>query len=134
MPIRQEPTRLRMFFSSRLFVILFFGLSLVLVCGFMRSYYRDYKVKEEIRQLETQIDALSKQKLESMEILQYVMSDDYVEEKARTELNLKKPGEGVMIVEDTETKTPSTSEEDEASGRILKNPLKWWYYFTQGKE
>jgi len=134
MSVRQEPTRLKMFFSSRLFVVLFFGLSLLLVFGFIRSYYRDYKVKEEIRQLETQIDALSKQKLESMEILQYVMSDDYVEEKARTELNLKKPGEGVMIVEDNNTEKEVSNEENEGSGRILRNPLKWWYYFTKGKE
>jgi cell division protein FtsL len=123
---------LRRFFSSKLFIVVFLLLAVLLVFGFVRSYYRDYKVKEEIKTLEEQIDSLSGQRLESMEILKYVMSDSYVEEKARTELNLKKEGEKVLIINDisnTEYKNINRG----SSRQTIPNPLKWWYYFTKSK-
>ena len=103
----------------------------LIVFGYTRTYYQDYKVKQEIKNLQKEVDSLQKKKFQSMELLDYVTSDAFVEEKARTELNLKKPGENVLIIPEiqkstAETQTSITLSE---SGQKLSNPIKWWYYF-----
>ncbi|MBI5222780.1 MAG: septum formation initiator family protein [Candidatus Magasanikbacteria bacterium] len=101
--------------------------------GYARAYYQDYKIRQEIKALQDEVGLLEHKKLESMEILKYVTSDAFVEEKARTELNLKKPGESVLVVTNPEVETSPPMERDgegEVSS-LLSNPVKWWYYFTR---
>lgn len=62
-------------------------------------------------------------------MLSYVLSPDFVEEKARLELNMKRPGERVAVVNVGEGGQPT--EEPAAALQDFGNPLKWWYYFTQ---
>jgi len=127
-----QESKVKQFFSSKWFIIIFLLIALLLIFGFFRSYYRDMKVKEVIRNLETDFEQLSEENLESMEILEFVMSDAYVEEKARTELNLKKPGENVMIIDSGSSNIlPLQDYPEEGTRRNISNPLKWWYYFTQ---
>lgn len=127
---RQTQTRLRQFFVSRLFLFSVLMVAVVFAFGFARAYYQDYKVRQEIRNLQEQVKKLEAKRIESMEILKYVTSPGFVEEKARTELNMKKPGEQVLMInnleEDSKTETVSGAEESER----LNNPSKWWYYFT----
>ena len=101
--------------------------------GYARAYYQDYKIRQEINVLQDEVKRLEHKKLESMEILKYVTSDAFVEEKARTELNLKKPGENVMVVTNPEVeKSPLLLGEGEGEvSSPLSNPVKWWYFFTR---
>ena len=127
---RPQSSGIRRFFSSRLFLIVILIITALVAFSYARVYYQDYKVRQEIEALRKQVNALDTKKIESMKILEYVMSSQFVEEKARTELNLKEPGEKVLIINDlvednlendaveTEIKTP------------LSNIVKWWYYFT----
>ena len=69
------------------------------------------------------------QKIESLEILEYVLSEDFVEEKARTGLQLKKPGEQVVRI--LNPKEDTNIEGDSLEKTFpLNNPVHWWYYFT----
>jgi len=123
-----EQTLVRRFFASRWFLIVALLLSLMVAFGYARAYYQDYKVKQEIKSLQEQVKALEKKKLESVEILKYVSSPQFVEDKARTELNLKKPGENMLIVNGlTQNRLPEAELPVEKS--LLNNPVKWWYYF-----
>lgn len=119
------------FFASPWFYVAM-ALALALV-GFAygRSYYQAYKVKKEIESLQEQVRKLEKKRLESMKILSYVMSNDFVEEKARVELNLKKPGEHVIVMPDEETapNAPVRQPAEDLSGQTEANPIKWWKYF-----
>lgn len=118
----------RSFFASRAFLlVLFFGLFLVSF-AYIKAYYQDYKVRQEIKSLQSEVKNLEKKKIESLEILKYVISPEFVEEKARTELNMKKPGEHVIIVTDQVAK-PDNVDEETAGRVLLPNPSKWWYYF-----
>lgn len=120
---------LRRLFTSRLFLFVLFAIIIVIGISYARAYYQDYKVKEEIKTLEGEVRQLEKKKFQSMELLKYVTSDNFIEEKARTELNLKKPGENVIIISSTSTaKIPSIGTAPE-SRQDLSNPIKWWYYF-----
>ena len=126
-----QSSPLRRFFTSRLFLIVIFAVIALTLFGFIRTYYQDYKVKQEIASLQSEVDHLQKKKFQSMELLEYVTSNAFVEEKARTELNLKKPGEHVLIIpnlqktEESKQISPKTTQ----SGQNLSNPIKWWYYF-----
>ncbi|KKS53272.1 MAG: Cell division protein FtsL [Candidatus Magasanikbacteria bacterium GW2011_GWD2_43_18] len=122
---------MRRFFSSRLFLILLFVTAVLVAISYARAYYQDYAIRQEIKELEQEVQQLQTKKLESFELLKYVSSPDYVEEKARVEFNLKKPGEHVIALpEDSafhkdDGVNDATSIEDLAP---LKNPAKWWYY------
>ena len=70
-----------------------------MVVGFVNGVLRDYNVNQEIKQYEREVATLQKKRLESMEILEYVSSDAFVEEKARTELQMKKSKERVVYVQ-----------------------------------
>jgi len=122
---------LRKFFVSRLFLIVMVVVVVFLAINFVRAYYQEYKVKQEIAALREDVKHLEQKKLESLKILKYVTSDAFVEEKARTELNLKKPGEQVVVVtgQEEQSATVHTSEQDDQKA-YLSNPARWWYYIT----
>ena len=129
---RPEQTPVRRFFTSRSFLIVALIAALATAFGFSRAYYQDYKIRQEIKELEDEVKNLEKKKLESMEILKYVTSQNFVEDKARTELNLKKPGEHVVFIQtEGRLKTPQKLEPNNVDPSPLNNPRKWWYYFTE---
>jgi cell division protein FtsB len=125
----REQSPVQRFFASRLFIILGLVCVLLITTSYIRGYYQDYKIQEEIRTLQGEISQLEKKKIESLEILQYVMSPDFVEEKARTEFGMKKPGERVIVLAD-ESGERTPVERREEGGQDLNNIRKWWYYFT----
>lgn len=124
----------RRFFGSRLFLIVAFCILAITSLSYARAYYRDYKVRQNIKDMQAQFSQLEKKKLESIEILQYVKSDAFVEDKARNELNLQKEGEHVVFVDTSSSTEEQTNAESAPSEKIqtqpLKNPVRWWYYFT----
>lgn len=126
---RTQESPIKRFFGSRIFLIVAFLLVALVAFGYARAYYQDYRIRQEISALEDQVKRLETKKLESMELLKYVSSDAFVEEKARTELNLKKPGEHVVVIRHEENR-PFKETTAEAQEEDLSNPIKWWYYFT----
>lgn len=109
-----------------LIVAVFFAIN------YARAYYQEYKVKQEISALREEVKHLEQKKLESLKILKYVTSDAFVEEKARTELNLKKPGEQVAVVTGQEEEKKSAYTQDQPGEKqYLSNPVRWWYYITR---
>ncbi len=126
--MKAETPRVRRFFQSRLFwliIVLLFG---IIAAGLGRAYYQDYQVAQEIQALQAQVEQLQKKKIESAALLSYVMSPEFVEERGRTELNLKKPGEHVLVIPNAHRATSTVEQvlpESKAS-----NPVRWWYYFT----
>ena len=120
------------FFSSSFFLVVAVVLLLVFGIGFGRMYYQGFKVRQEIAALQEKMHGLERKKLESMEILNYVMSSEFVEEKARMELNLKKPDEKVLVFNGTESGASNErphSFDSNDTGQRVSNPIKWWYYF-----
>lgn len=126
----KEQSGARRFFRSRLFLIILLVFAVLVLFGFVRSYYQDYVIEQQIEALQKEVEQLEKKKLESMGILDYVMSDAFVEEKARTELNMKSPGQNVVIVDHEEAMPRGQVDQEHPQDRQeLANPLKWWYYF-----
>lgn len=139
MPKRKKRTQkkqeyaIQRFFASRLFLIVGLIILAFVAFGYARAYYRDYEIRQEIKSLEEEVRRLERKKLESLDILDYVMSDAFVEEKARTELNMRKDGEQMLIVQSDDIDVATTRREQEErrqTRQAIKNPVKWWYYFT----
>ncbi len=126
---RQPDTNfLRRFFTSPLFLVCTLVISFLFLFAFARNYVEDYNIRREILSLKQEVLALETKKIESLEILEYVMSDSFVEEKARKELNLKKPGENLVVIKNSlENKDIDANIAVEEKG--LSKPVKWWYYF-----
>ncbi len=122
---------MRRFFASRLFLVTALVMSLTLAFFYARAYYQDFRLKQEINRLQEEVQLLEKKKLESLDILQYVMSDEFVEDKARTELHMKKPGEKVIVVQGERRAAETSAGKEEEAGQTIGNPLKWWYYFLR---
>jgi len=128
---KTESNKIKSVLASRWFLVISLILALFFAFVYARAYYQDYKVKQEIRFLQEEVKSLKKKKIESLEILKYVTSEEFVEEKARTELNLKKTGENVLILQglgDSDLKQVKITHEEKE--KLLTNPIKWWYYFT----
>lgn len=122
------------FFLSPLFLAIAFPLAILLVVAYARSYVSNYYIHQEIEDLESQISQLETKKLESIGLLEYVLSDDFVEEKARTELNLRKPGENVIIISDSVSSDVAAATREPPTRQYIPNPIKWWYYFTNSNQ
>lgn len=118
------------FFQSRLFFVIMFLLLLFISISFVRAYYEDHQVREKIRELESEVQGLEGKKIDSLQMLQYVKSSDFIEQKARTELNLKKPGEKVIFVDGIVSVSSTIESSQPVDENRLSNPMKWWYYFT----
>lgn len=128
---RKQQSAFRRFFESRLFLIVMIVLISLIAFSYARAYYQNYKIQKEIKSLQEEIEKLETKKLESIEILEYVTSDVFVEEKARLELNKKKPGEAVVFIEQEVDTIIDSQEVGYIPGRQdIANPVKWWYYFT----
>lgn len=102
---------------------------LLVLYGLGRAVYQDYMLRQEIFELQHSIRSLETKKLESLEILDYVMSDAFVEREARKSLNLQEPGETVFVFSETEQSETTTMSNTEENSPRLNNPIKWWYYF-----
>jgi cell division protein FtsB len=64
------------------------------------AVYKDYQVESEIRRLENRIIALEKDNKELERLIEYLDTDAYKEIIAKSELNLRRPGEIVIAIQD----------------------------------
>lgn len=118
--------------SSHWFLLILLVASILVAIAYGRAYYRDYQVRQEIINMQNEVKKLEAKKIETMEILQYVKSNNFIEEKARTELNLIKPGEKMAIVA-SGTKFEENEPKDLGKySQYLPNPVRWWRFFFGG--
>jgi len=97
--------------------------------GYSRAYYQDYLVKQEIQSLQEQAKKLAAKKMELLEVLKYVKSDGFAEEKARTELNMVKPGEQVLVAPKAVVVENRQENNSVVGWTNISNYKKWWQYF-----
>ncbi|TSC83879.1 MAG: septum formation initiator [Parcubacteria group bacterium Gr01-1014_13] len=117
------------FFGSRLFLLVATIIAIMVIFGYGRAYYQDYLVTQEIESLQDQAKSLEAKKMELLEVLKYVKSDSFAEEKARTELNMVKPGEQVLVVPKTAEKDNRQENSTVVGFSSISNYKKWWQYF-----
>lgn len=116
-------------FRSPAFAILTGILGLVILWALIRVVVKDMAVRREIRALEREIATLEADQLKSKELLDFIKTNEFLEEEARVRLGLKKPGEKVIVIGETGSAVAvsSTPRLEEESAR--SNARTWWRYF-----
>lgn len=116
------------FFQSKIFI---FGLLIVFVLLFIaagREAYRNYKIGQDIKNLEEKIEELNKSNLELAEMEKYLQSDEFLEKEARLKLNVVKEGEKLVIIKQPEGEIMN-EEKQQIEEKEISNIQKWWRYF-----
>lgn len=108
-----------------IFLLVFISVSLV------KEIVRRYEVNKEISQLETEIGRLESRNGELDQLITFFNTDEFLEQEARTRLNLQKPQEQVIIIPDLKL---APREEQKANLELsLTNPHRWWNHFFAGQ-
>lgn len=126
----QERKKIRFVFYSRWFLAIGLVVLIFLASVYFRAWYQEYQINQEISNLQTQIQNLETKKIQTLELLKYVQSNDFIETKARTELNMAKEGEQTAIIVGSGDKQTN----GQADGLVVEsnnqnNIIKWWKYF-----
>jgi cell division protein FtsL len=135
-----QGAKIKKILSSR--ITLFFLLLgfIWLVLSVVNVYYKKYKINKEIEDLKTQIASAEKSNQQISEMIDYLGSSSFLEKEAREKLNMKKPGEEVVIIEppkDTGTsQNPQPQKEKDqnillasVASKAESNFVKWWKFF-----
>ena len=117
----------RLVSSQRFIAIIGLVFLVLIIFPLAKTYSQRRLVEKEISDVKGQISDFEKQNQQLKDLIAYLQSDQSLEEQARLNLNLKKPGEGVIMIEDKKanineilaTTTDSTG----------SNLVKWWRYF-----
>lgn len=124
--------RLPYFWTSQLFVF-FIGLiflSMILV-PLLKNYAKQRAVANEIKDIQKEIADFESKNKDLSAMLDYLESNESLEEQARLNLGLKKPGEKVVVVQSEEIKDDGTTTTTPVNHG---NWSKWWRYFFQTQE
>jgi cell division protein FtsB len=103
---------------------------LVLILGAVafvtfRLYMQKREVDSEIARLTEQSESLSRDNGQLSELIKYLDTPEYKEREAREKLNLKRPGEEVVVLpEDAGLGQVASAQTEQSS-----NPKKWFSYF-----
>ena len=126
---KQHGTIYRFFTSQRFLAIV--GLVFLILIAFplARTYSQKKILEKELADIKAEIEQCDKEEIGNLEeMIKYLNSEQSVEAQARLNLNLKKPGETVVVIEKEENKL-SQEEVNSKHQAPESNLLKWWQYF-----
>lgn len=109
--------------------------ALLLVVGVstVRETYREWRVDQEIRNMQSQIETLEGKKLAFADLIKRMESEDALDREARTRLGLRKPDERVIILRgagaDSWQDDSLAPTESAADSEPKSNPERWFSHF-----
>ena len=102
---------------------------IIMVCfPLVRSWRQKQLVEKEISGFKKEISAKEENNKKLREMISYLESDSSLEETARLNLGMKKPGESVAVIKQ-EINTSSVAIQEEKEGERESNYHKWFQYF-----
>ncbi len=126
MSLMSKSSRLKYFLGSILF--------LFLTASFVKSSFEVFKSKDRLDEINQEILEMEKKKKDIEKEIEYKKTDEYIEEKARNDLNLIKPDEEIYVVvkskndDNTLNNVLSESDKREIENKEVKNNQnKNWY-------
>lgn len=138
---RREKNNFRKIFFNQKFLTLL-GLAAIILISFpfAKNFLKQYRINKEISALKREIADLQDKNVDLKKFVSYLGSDQFVEEQARLNLGLKKPGEELIVIKPvSEEASSGTSSEStifnikgnaNAKPAVKKsNPKKWLGYF-----
>lgn len=122
---KQNKTFWSVIYSSNIFLAILLVVLVLSILKVGKELARRHQINKEIEHLNQQLSEaeLNKNKLE--DLISYLQSDQYIEEQARTQLNLSKPGEKRIDL----SEQPKTLAQSNNNTSNLSNQKKWFAYF-----
>jgi cell division protein FtsL len=109
------------------------GLVLIVLLSFplARSISKRYQIDKEINDLDREITEVETKNKDLKQLISYLESDQFVEEKARLNLGLKKEGENVVVIKESSLSTSDSifNQNEIDSSENFSNFKKWCKYF-----
>jgi len=142
----QKAKKIKKVLSSKIFLVIVIFLLIFLLIGLVKETYRKYQLTSEIDQLKSSINKLEGDNQQLADLMDYFKEDSYLEKEARIKLNLKKPGETVVVlsknmIDGVEVIRKGGLDTEEVDKEIVNlsedqvsktaNYWKWWEYFFQ---
>ena len=131
-----NPTKNTTSWKNKLALIAGLVILIFILVSIFTAWQKSSKINQEIASLETEIQDIEKNNLETTKLIEYFNSDVYIEEKARVDLGLKKEGEKVVVIPELLKQEMAELENAEKTKLSLNiqpksNPTKWWQHFFQ---
>lgn len=107
----------------------FVGLVVLVLIVFplLKTYSQKRLIEEEMAQIKADIARYEQETAQFQEMIEYLGSEQSLEAQARMNLNLKKPGETVVVIKrEDEVESKKLNEKEEAQ---MSNLKKWKEYF-----
>ena len=128
--MQEKNSRVLRFFSSQKFIA-FAALVFFIIHAFhlAKSYSRRVAGEREIDAMREKIAQYEKDTSDLHEIIDYLSSPEGAEEQGRSSLNLKMPGEAVVVIDKTQNLNEDNKEGE--SSEDCGNLKLWWNYFFE---
>ncbi len=123
---RWLPAREIILFAAGLLVLALISMPLA------KNYNRRKSIDKQIAAIEEEIKKTENKNTDLQKLIDYFRSDQFVEEQARLNLNMKKPGESVAIVSPDDSIAASRQTSGSGTGPAepaAANPHRWLKYF-----
>ncbi len=125
--------KLRQLLGLKRVLVLNIALFVMVAWGFSGELLRNRDMQDEVDRLQSQADQLSAKNSELADFGKRMSDPQELERQARLKLNLRKPGEEVVVVNGiSDSSQPVTGVVATALGQDgsgQSNPQKWWHYF-----
>lgn len=123
---------LKKIFCSQLFwMIILFSLLIAIIIPMYNVWQKQEEINEEIEKFKLEKEKYEIENKEWTEMINYLQSEDSLEDRARTNLNLKKEGETVVVIKRGDEVDLFKNSGDEKDIENLSNPEKWLRYFIK---
>lgn len=101
-----------------------------LIFAFGREYIGNLQIENQISMLQDEKSDLEKKKLSTLDLMQELSSEYYLEKEARIKQGLGRPGETLIVIDG------GVSEAVPDIGPVTNtpNPWRWFYYFFNPEE
>ena len=133
----------KIFFNQKFIALI--GLLAIALAGFplAKNKLKQYRLNKEINELKKEINGLNNKGADLKNFVAYLQSDQFVEEQARLNLNLKKAGEELTVIKSGAGAANQASStggnsifsipgyDQEKSRPGASNPRKWVDYFLK---
>ena len=132
---RNKRNPFRFIYSPKMFALLGVVILFVISIPLARSLTQKYKVEGEINDIKAEINKLQSKNKNLDNLVKYLQSDQFLEEQARMNFDLKKKGEKVVVVKEegkvAGVSTSSAGVVNKDGSREKDNPEKWMSYFFE---
>lgn len=120
----------RFFISQRFFTAIGLFCLILITLPLARTYSQKKIIEKELAELQANIDKFEYSTTELQEMVKYLDSEQSLESQARLNLNLKKPGETVVVIE-SELGNIDQDKEILDQNEEISNFKKWQNYFLK---